>query len=103
MSSVNDDHPRNGFFKQLGFALLCVISALPAFAKVERDPHQRAEFMKHHPCPSTGKKHGACPGYVVDHIRPLCAGGADHPSNMQWQTKEDAKKKDREEKRACRH
>jgi len=28
---------------------------------------------------------------VVDHIVPLCAGGADAPSNMQWQTVEAAK------------
>jgi hypothetical protein len=24
------------------------------------------------------------PGYVIDHFEPLCAGGADDPSNMQW-------------------
>ena len=27
-----------------------------------------------------------CPGYVVDHVRPLASVGADAPSNMQWQT-----------------
>lgn len=30
-----------------------------------------------------------------DHIKPLKRGGADDPSNMQWQTVEDAKAKDR--------
>jgi hypothetical protein len=42
------------------------------------------------------------PGYVVDHVKPVCAGGADHPSNMQWQTKAEAKKKDRLEAQDCR-
>ena len=51
--------------------------------------------------PSTGKTRGACPGYVVDHIEPLCAGGRDHPSNMQWQTREEAKKKDKKEREMC--
>ena len=55
-------------------------------------------------CPATGspKPHHACPGFVVDHVEPLCAGGADHPSNMQWQTIEDARRKDADERRACR-
>jgi hypothetical protein len=33
----------------------------------------------------------------VDHVAPLKRGGADDPSNMQWQTIEDAKAKDRSE------
>jgi hypothetical protein len=68
----------------------------------ERDRHQRAAFVKMHPCPANGKTRGACPGYVVDHIKPLCAGGRDHPSNMQWQTVAEAKKKDRLEAEECR-
>jgi 5-methylcytosine-specific restriction endonuclease McrA len=57
----------------------------------------RAAFEQDHPCPSTGQARGACPGYVVDHIIPLKRGGADLPANMQWQTIEEAKAKDRVE------
>ena len=42
----------------------------------------------------TGYAHGR-PGYVVDHITPLKRGGADSPSNMQWQTIAEAKAKDK--------
>lgn len=41
------------------------------------------------------------PGYVVDHIIPLCACGVDTPENMQWQTVEDGLAKDRLEISAC--
>lgn len=34
-------------------------------------------------------------GYIVDHICALACGGLDITSNMQYQTKEEAKKKDR--------
>jgi len=33
-------------------------------------------------------------GYVVDHIKPLECSVADVPSNMQWQTVQEAKIKD---------
>jgi hypothetical protein len=55
------------------------------------------EFHRLHPCPSTGNPTGACPGYVADHIVLLKRGGADTPSNMQWQSVADAKAKDRVE------
>ena len=74
-----------------------------AAAGVTRDSHghikrsevAKRDFERHNPCPSTGKTSGACPGYVVDHTVPLKRGGADDPSNMQWQTKDAAKEKDR--------
>jgi len=81
--------------------IVLALTASLALAETHRDPAQRRAFMQQHPCPSTGKTKGRCPGYVVDHIKPLCAGGADHPSNMQWQTREEAKKKDRLEREQC--
>ena len=60
------------------------------------------EFKRLNPCPATGLARGACPGWVVDHRMPLCAGGEDHPSNMQWQTTAEAKAKDADERRLCR-
>ena len=80
-------------------ALLAVLIGQPADA---RDRAVRQAFLRSHPCPATGKTHGTCPGYVVDHIRPLCAGGADAIANMQWQTAAEAKKKDRLERAECR-
>ncbi len=50
---------------------------------------------------ATGHPHG-WPGHVIDHVIPLACGGADAPSNMQWQTIEEAKAKDRIERRGCR-
>jgi hypothetical protein len=50
---------------------------------------------------ATGYPHGR-PGYVIDHIMPLACGGADMPSNMQWQTTADAKAKDQHERKDCR-
>ncbi len=42
----------------------------------------------------TGYPHGR-PGWVVDHVVPLKRGGCDCVSNMQWQTREDARRKDK--------
>lgn len=71
-------------------------------ASPHRSPTVKAEFQRLHPCPSTGKTRGACPGYVKDHVIPLCAGGADAAFNLQWSDLSEAKKKDVEELRLCR-
>jgi hypothetical protein len=64
---------------------------------IQRSPEAKHEFRKSHPCPSTGKTSGKCPGYVIDHVQALKRGGADAPSNMQWQSKAAAKAKDKAE------
>jgi len=73
----------------------CTTCARDSHGRIRRNPEARREFMKQHPCPSTGKTSGRCPGYVVDHVQALKHGGADAPSNMQWQTKAAAKAKDK--------
>lgn len=65
--------------------------------RIARASQPRTEFKKGSPCPATGRPSGACPGYVIDHVVPLKRGGPDRPSNMQWQTKAEAKAKDRYE------
>src|SRR4051812_43582362 len=69
-------------------------------SRIHRSAAVKDQFERQHPCPS-GQTHG-CKGYVVDHIRPLACGGADAPSNMQWQTTADAKAKDKWERNGCR-
>lgn len=83
-------------------ALLAFALAVPSLAETARNPKQRALFMQTHPCPENGAIRGRCRGYVITHIAPLCAGGADRWSNMQWQTIADAKAQERNERETCR-
>jgi len=62
----------------------------------KRSSSARYKFMK-----QTGYSKGR-PGYIVDHIIPLACGGSDDPSNMQWQTKAEAKAKDKWERKECK-
>lgn len=79
-----------------------LLAPQPAAAARYRSASAIAEFKRQQPCPSNGMPRGPCPGYIIDHVQPLCADGADHPRNMQWQTVVDAKEKDRDEWRTCR-
>lgn len=92
--------------------LLCVFSITASAADtcpIKRDAHGKIvrstavarAFQKEHPCPSTGKTTGRCPGYVKDHIKPLACGGCDRMDNIQWQTVAEAKAKDRWEIKQC--
>jgi hypothetical protein len=82
-------------------AVAVVIAATAPSAREYRSREVTREFQREHPCPSTGRISGACPGYRKDHVEPLACGGPDAVSNMQWQTIRDAKAKDRWERRAC--
>lgn len=70
-------------------------------AKQQRSYHAIKQFKLDNPCPSNGRYKGRCAGYVIDHKTALACGGLDTPKNMQWQTAEDAKAKDRWERVGC--
>ena len=51
-----------------------------------------AAYKKIHPCPSTGLYGpGACPGWALNHDKPLACGGRDAVSNLSYM-RNDAKK-----------
>jgi hypothetical protein len=65
-----------------------VVLALTLSTTLESAPRShgaRAKFQREHPCPTTGRTSGSCPGYTIDHRIALCVGGKDEPSNMRWQ------------------
>jgi hypothetical protein len=67
----------------------CASCARDSHGRIARSPEVREQFMR-----ETGYPHGR-PGYVIDHVKPLCHGGPDDVANMQWQTKADAAAKDK--------
>ena len=83
------------------WACLLVAFALCGTADA-RSKAPRAEFVRSVPCPEPGVTRAACPGWEVDLVVPLCAGGADRPENMQWLSVADHKSKTRLDVRACR-
>ena|ERR1700674_1827331 len=56
----------------------------------------KAVFMR-----ESGYSHGR-PGYVVSYRKTLACGGADDPSNMEWQTIAEAKAKSKAGKQGCK-
>lgn len=76
--------------QRLVIASAFAILALPALAQpIQRSQAEVRAFRAVEPCPATGRRSGACPGWEVDHTVPLCHGGLDHSSNMVWLRKED--------------
>jgi hypothetical protein len=73
----------------------CVIKR-DKYGRIARDKRVVKEFMVKTGYPS-GRK-----GYVVDHVVPLCACGSDALNNLQWQSIEEAKKKDKLERKQCK-
>lgn len=86
--------------KALALVLLLSLT-VPVEARIKRSQSAKVEFKREHPCPATGASKGPCKGYVIDHVKPIACGGADAPSNMQWQSVADAKAKDKWERKGC--
>jgi hypothetical protein len=88
--------------RKFAWLLLLPLLALAADPhRIHRSTAAMREFKREHPCPATGRPTCPCPGYVIDHIRALACGGEDAPRNMQWQTRGEAKQKDRTERQDC--
>jgi len=83
------------------FIAVCSINPITTYGKQERSQAAKSDFKELYPCPKTGKSHGACTGWIIDHLIPLACGGADAPYNMQWQDKTAAKAKDKWERKGC--
>ena len=83
------------------FTLMLSIDS-PANAKANRSYHSIKQFKLENPCPANGRYKGRCEGYVIDHVVPLACGGLDTPKNMQWQTLQEARAKDRWERVGCK-
>ncbi len=88
--------------RQIGALLFATGVIFAAGPSAARSSSAARAFMMEQPCPTTGRTRYPCPGWVIDHVQALRCGGADHPSNMQWQTVQAAKEKDRWELAGCR-
>jgi hypothetical protein len=82
-------------------AVMLALTCQVADARIKRGHTATVAFKQKHPCPATGARKGPCKGYVIDHLKALACGGADAPSNMQWQTVADAKARDKWERKGC--
>lgn len=89
-------------FTRLFLSSALLLFSLPAEARQHRSREAVEAFKRAVPCPVEGA--GSCfkKGYVVDHVIPLCAGGADSPANMAYQRKDEAAAKDKLEWAECR-
>lgn len=76
--------------------MVVLLPCIPAEAKITRSRAQVESFLRQHGFKRTP------PGYEVDHIIPLCAGGPDTPENMQLLSVEEHKRKTKRDIQWCR-
>lgn len=62
----------------------CGAPARDANGKIVRSQAVLRAFQRVYPCPSTGLKTGACPGWAINHTIPLACGGCDSLANLDW-------------------
>lgn len=112
--------PKTKFATAVAAAILSVVmvscgASAPAYAATARNPAIVKQFKEATVCPSTGHKATkgvassySCPGFVVDHGLPFCAGkyigrDLDQVYNMSYQKydKSNSLKKDADEKVLC--
>ena len=86
-----------------GLTLLVMFMAFTSEATQHRSAAEVLAFKRQNPCPSTQLRRGACPGFQVDHVQPLCSGGSDTVMNMQWLSIADHRIKTRQDVRVCRY
>ena len=81
----------------LPLVILCLLLSLlcPPQESPARDRSQVRAFLRAQGLTARPE------GYEVDHIIPLCAGGADRPENMQLLTREQHREKTRHDLRWC--
>lgn len=89
--------------KRLLITAALLLMAAHAHAATPRGTEAPRLFRQANPCPATGKTTGACPNYVMDHMRPLACNGPDVPENLMWQTVAEGKAKDRWELQCWRY
>jgi hypothetical protein len=65
-------------------ARICGAPVRDADGRIHRSSTVLRAFQIIHPCPSTGSRTGACPGWAIDHVLPLACGGCDSIENLQW-------------------
>lgn len=83
--------------------LACALLTPIAHSAAQRSAAEVLAFKRANPCPSTQERRGACPGWEVDHVHPLCSGGPDTRQNMQWLSVADHRAKTRQDLRVCRY